>query len=149
MIIFLSISLNMCFGVLKRTVSLRRFFRVPTTCFDWEIRKIFLRYILLSEGMAVFYGAVIVSLPDNFPLSYECHCVWFWGVQWEGTVNVLKFWPLVSSMAESSKFKKSLTFEILTLKLAVSLQSVSSFKFKWSFAQRWTINKSEKLLRSA
>ena len=30
-IIFLSISLNKCFGCLKRTTSLRRFFRVPTT----------------------------------------------------------------------------------------------------------------------
>ena len=46
-------------------------------------------------------------------------------------------------MSESSKFKKSWTFEIQILKLAVCLQSVRNFKFKWSFAQRWTENKSE------
>ena len=37
------------FWVLKRSVSLRRFFRVPTTniCFDWEIRKLNFRFALL------------------------------------------------------------------------------------------------------
>ena len=51
-------------------------------------------------------------------------------------------------MGESSKFQKALTFEIQILKLAVCLQSVNNFKFKWSIAQRRTENKSEKLLTS-
>ena len=46
-------------------------------------------------------------------------------------------------MGESSKFQKSRTFEIQILKLAVCLQSVNSFKFKWSITQRWNENKSE------
>ena len=37
------------FWVLKRTVSLRRFFWVPTTCFGWEIRKLNFRYALLTK----------------------------------------------------------------------------------------------------
>ena len=47
------------------------------------------------------------------------------------------------------EFQKSWTFEIQILKLSVSLQSVYNFKFKWSIAQRWTENKSEKLLKPA
>ena len=50
---------------------------------------------------------------------------------------------------ESSKFQKSWTFKIQILKLAVCLQSFKNFKFKWSIAQIWTENKSEKLLKSA
>ena len=46
-------------------------------------------------------------------------------------------------MGESSKFQKSWTFEIQILKIAVYLQSVNNFKFKWSIAQSWTENKSE------
>ena len=52
------------------------------------------------------------------------------------------------NMGESSKFQKSWTFEIQILKLAVCLQSVYNFKFKWSIVQRGTEKKSEKLLKS-
>ena len=33
--------------MLKRTISLRRFFWVPTTCFGWEIRKIIFSYTFI------------------------------------------------------------------------------------------------------
>ena len=52
-----------------------------------------------------------------------------------------------NTMAESSKFQKSWTFEIPILKLAVCLQSVNKFKFKWLIAQRWTENISKKPLK--
>ena len=52
-------------------------------------------------------------------------------------------------MGESSKFQKSWTFEIQILKLALWLQIVNNFKFKWSTAQNWTENKLEKLLKPA
>ena len=51
-------------------------------------------------------------------------------------------------MGESSTFQKSWTFQNQILKLAVCLKSVNNFKYKWSIAQRWTENKSEKLLKS-
>ena len=38
-------------------------------------------------------------------------------------------------IGESSNFPKSLTFVIQILKLAVCLQSVNNFEFKWSIAQ--------------
>ena len=46
-------------------------------------------------------------------------------------------------MGEILQFQKSWTFKIQILKLAVCLQSVNNFKFKWWIAQRWTENKSE------
>ena len=42
-------------------------------------------------------------------------------------------------MGESSKI---LNFEIQILKVAVCVQSVNNFKFKWAIAQIWTENKS-------
>ena len=39
------------FWLLKRTVSLRRFFWVPTTCFGWERRKLFFCNTLITKGL--------------------------------------------------------------------------------------------------
>ena len=49
-------------------------------------------------------------------------------------------------MGESSKFKKSLTFEYRNLKHAVCIQNDKNFKFKASIVLRHTENTSEKLL---
>ena len=52
--ISLSISLNICFGMLKRTVSLRRFFLVPTTYVlveKLDFLKILFMYSYRSKGL--------------------------------------------------------------------------------------------------
>ena len=51
--IFLPISFNICFGCSKKPVSLRRFFKVPTTYVLVEIRKLNFPYALLT--MSCFY----------------------------------------------------------------------------------------------
>ena len=52
---FLPISLNI-FGVLKRTVSLRRFFWAPTTYVLVEYKEIIFRYALLTKGLTGVNG---------------------------------------------------------------------------------------------
>ena len=49
-------------------------------------------------------------------------------------------------MGESSKFTKSWTSEIQILKLAICLQILTIFKFKWSIVFRLTENISGKLI---
>ena len=57
---------------------------------------------------------------------------------------ILNTYPVSAMyMGESSKFQKSWTFKIQILKLAVCLQSVNNFIFKWSIAQWCTGNKSD------
>ena len=50
-IIFLSISLNMCFKCSKEPSHRDGSFEHHNICFDWEIRKIIFSYVLLSGGL--------------------------------------------------------------------------------------------------
>ena len=54
------------FWVLKRTVSLRWFFKVPTTCFGWEIRKLIFWYALLTKGLVGLSSLMIRVLLKAF-----------------------------------------------------------------------------------
>ena len=49
------------FWVLKRTVSLRRFFWVPITYVAQEIRKILFRYAFLTKGLGIWVQYMTIS----------------------------------------------------------------------------------------
>ena len=61
MIIFLSISLNMCFGCLKEP-SHRVLLSTHNICFGLEIRKIIFSYTLLSGGLVVLMKMNTIKL---------------------------------------------------------------------------------------
>ena len=72
--IFLPISFNIMFWLLKRTVSLRRFFWVPINIyFGWEIRKLIFWYTPLTKGLSE--KKVLFCWWINYIFQVK-NCVW-------------------------------------------------------------------------
>ena len=126
------------FWVLKRTISLRRFFWVPKTCFGWEIRKLVFRYTLLTKVLVPipkdqidkdFQGQIFnIFLSISFNI---CFGYWKEQSQWDGTFEYPQhiFWLrnknkafLTHSCLEGCPYRSmSCTWGLVCLILPISL----------------------------
>ena len=96
----------------------------------WKKKKIYLQTPLKLENWLVLLIRVGKSIQLNWVKNS-----WF-------QIDPMS-WVKVQNFKNPEFFNQN-----QILKLAVCLQSVNNFKFKWSIAQRWTENKSEKQSKS-
>ena len=105
-IIFLPINLNMCFWVLKRTVSSRRFFWVPQHMFWVRNKENIFQLRSLIWSPAWFTGLILPRLT----LDYICHTTSRLGVIWRHILNLIN--QYTQHWLEFRKYETELPLEI-------------------------------------
>ena len=120
MIIFLSISLNMCFGAQKNRLSEVVLLSTHNICFGWEIRKIMFRYTPVSGGLAKGLMAIIQQyLNKSVLISFSLLCN-IWTKMYKYNVN--SFGKLFTKRFLSFLFSRQQFITIFFFYLACDFQ---------------------------